>query len=399
LSVTNKPATREPLMNCLRRVNMTDDPRTSATLPGWAYTDLSVFEREKTDIFYKSWQYAGWIGEIANPGDFVTSRLIDQNVIILRAEDGSLRGFHNACRHRGHHLLQGRGRAKTIVCPYHAWTYGLDGTLRSARGLEMSEDFDISCWSLKPIRVDLLAEKLIFFNLDMSAPPLAEMAADLEAELRGEIDDFDRMLPVARPAPEDGRVPTQGPAIAANWKVVIDNCLECYHCRPVHPGFRQLIDLDDIKVRSHSHWATMKGHPRDSSVIPDTARNKTYRFWWLWPNTFIEMAPGGAHGFTVGVQMPLDIARTEPGRSDRYGIPGAPLFEPRGYGDLNLVPEDREAIEAVQRNIASLGYGEGRFSYDPNHGETSEEAVHRFQWLVATSLRLCESPEFGKERD
>lgn len=98
------------------------------------------------------------------------------------------------------------------------------------------------------------------------------------------------------------------------------------------------------------------------------------------------MMPGGAHGITVGSQHPVDVATTRQGANDRYGIPGAPLFEPRGYGDLNLLPEDRHAIESVQRGLASRGYIAGRFSSDPSGGETSEAAVHRFQWLVARSL-------------
>jgi len=95
-----------------------------------------------------------------------------------------------------------------------------------------------------------------------------------------------------------------------------------------------------------------------------------------------------AHGVTVGSQVPLDIATTGAGPSHRYGLPSLPLYVPRGYADLNLVAEDRATMEAVQRNIGSLGYGEGRFSYDPAHGETSEEAVHRFHWLVARTLGL-----------
>ena len=368
--------------------HMTDDPATSPTLPGWAYTDASIFEQEKTKIFHKSWQYAGWIGDLAAPGDYLTAQVLDQSVILLRGSDGDLHGFHNVCRHRGHRLMTGCGKVKSIVCPYHAWSYRLDGGLRSARGLETSAGFDAARLHLKPVNVDVLADKLVFFNLDPAARPLKEFAAGLEQELRSEIADFDGLGRVERPALADGRVLSAGTIINANWKIVIDNCLECYHCRPLHPAFRQLLDMDDFRVRAHDWWASLKGHPADPQVIPDTARNKTYRFWWLWPNTFFEMAPGGAHGFTIGSQLPINIARTGQGKSDRYGLPGAPLFEARGYGDLNLVPEDRDAMESVQTGIVSLGYGAGRFSIDANHGETSEEAVHRFQWLVAKALDL-----------
>jgi choline monooxygenase len=258
--------------------------------------------------------------------------------------------------------------------------------VHSARGLETSEGFDAARFHLTPVRVDVLADKLVFFNLDPDAAPLEQFTAGLEQEWRSEIPDFDQLVRVERPASTDGRLPTSGTIIKANWKIVVDNCLECYHCRPVHPAFRQLLAMDDFRVRSHDYWASLKGHLQNPNAVPDTARNKNYRFWWLWPNTFLEMAPGGAHGFTVGSQMPIDISRTTQGKNDRFGVPGGPLFEPRGYGDLNLVAEDRGAMESVQRGVASLGYGAGCFSFNANHGETSEEAVHRFQWLVAKPL-------------
>ncbi len=367
---------------------LTTDPETSPTLPGWAYTDPVLFEREKHEIFFKSWLYAGWIGDLREPGDYLTAEILGQKIAIVRGTDGTLRGFHNVCRHRAHHLLTGCGRASAIVCPYHAWTYGTDGRLRSARGLEQRPGFDPAQFTLRSIRVELLCGKLVFFNLDAEAPPLSQFSAGLEDELRTEIADFDGMERVERQPAGDGRIPPANAIIKANWKIVMDNCLECYHCRPVHPSFRQLMHMEQFKVRAHDYWATLKGEPANPGLIPASARNKTYRFWWLWPNTFIEMMPGGAHGFTIGSQVPIDIAQTGTARTDRFGLPGEPLFEPRGYGDLNLAPEDREAMEAVQNNIESLCYGQGRFSYDPEHGETSEEAVHRFQWLVASALGL-----------
>src|SRR6202020_2757634 len=102
------------------------DPSHSHSLPGWAYLHPALLEREKEEIFYKTWQYAGWIGDLKEPGDYITKDLLDQSVIILKGANGQLQGFHNVCQHRGHQLLTGKGNVASIACPYHAWTYGLD---------------------------------------------------------------------------------------------------------------------------------------------------------------------------------------------------------------------------------------------------------------------------------
>src|SRR5689334_9465269 len=117
-------------MSGLPHLSIDADPASARGLPAWAYTDPRVLEIEKRAIFHKAWLYAGWIGDLAKPGDYLTARVIDQEVIVLRGEDGALHGFHNTCQHRGSPLLVGRGRCDgRIVCPYHAWTYRLDGTL------------------------------------------------------------------------------------------------------------------------------------------------------------------------------------------------------------------------------------------------------------------------------
>ena len=195
-----------------------DDPARSTTLPGRLYVDPDTLARERTAIFLRTWNYAGASSELAQPGDYVTARLLDQNVIVMRGRDGELRGFHNVCQHRAHELLEGRGNARTIVCPYHAWSYTDDGKLLSARGLEKQPDFEAARFCLKRVAVEVLADAFVFFNLDPLSKPLSVLAGDLDADLRA-------MLPAlpgyrARPFGEPKR-------IAANWKVVVDNFLEC----------------------------------------------------------------------------------------------------------------------------------------------------------------------------
>jgi phenylpropionate dioxygenase-like ring-hydroxylating dioxygenase large terminal subunit len=368
---------REPL-------HVDPDPRRARALPAWAYTGAAHFEREVAVIFHRSWQYVGPVTQLARSGDYATVAIARQSVLVVRGEDGVLRGFHNVCRHRGHPLLEGRGCVGRVVCPYHAWSYGLDGRLRTARGAEGSPA--LADVALAPVRVEVLAGKFVFCNLDPEAPPLASIAGGLVDELRAEIPDFDTLAPVERAPPPEGRIAPPGPLIRANWKVVVDNCLECNHCRPIHPAFVRLIDMKGFRTAAHAHWASLKGELAEPSTVPATARNRSYRFWWLWPSTYFEMAPGGAHGVTVGSTQPVDVETSTPGRSDRYGLADAPLFEPRGYGDLNLVPEDYAAMEAVQRGLHSQGYVRGHYNIDPAQGETNEATVHRFHQLVVEAL-------------
>jgi carnitine monooxygenase subunit len=358
------------------------DPGRSYTLPSRLYTDPAVYAWEQQAIFARSWTYAGHLGALAEPGCYVTCNVADQNILVIRGKDGALRGFYNVCQHRAHELLKGGGRAKVITCPYHAWSYQADGALRTARGAEKLEGFDAAQFCLKTVRVEAFAGKFVFFNLDRDALPLAEQAGDLAAELAAEIVDFAALEPVALAAPS---------TIRCNWKVAVDNYLECYHCGPAHPAFTDLIAMDDYRTVIHGIWSTQKGglgRPRNMAYpVGETATSRRGMFWWLWPTTVFNVLPG-APSLNVSTFMPGALDRT-----DRWGqnfaVPGAGVDEARAaYGRTVLGPEDVGLCESVQRGLASRGYGAGRFNHDPAGGEMTEEGVHHFHRLVAEALSL-----------
>src|SRR5262245_47516101 len=130
------------------------DPEHSYTLPAAYYTDPGVFEREKECIFFRSWNFACHQSQVREPGRYVACAIADQNIAVLRGHDGQLRAFYNVCSHRAHELLTGCGKAKLITCPYHAWTYQLDGRLRTAAGQKKVDDFEAQDFALKPVRVE-----------------------------------------------------------------------------------------------------------------------------------------------------------------------------------------------------------------------------------------------------
>lgn len=373
----------QPIPLFERRAEIHPDPGHSFTLPGWAYTDEALFEREREAIFYRSWQYAGALADLKEPGDYITASILDQDVFIIRDKEGALNGFYNVCRHRAHGLLTGRGRAKVVTCPYHAWSYRPDGTLRSARGAEKTPGFDMACFALKPVRVEVFADHFVFFNLDPDAVPLSEQAGDLAAELRSEIPGFETFEPIA-----DEWMPFE---INANWKVAVDNFLECYHCRPAHPAFADLVDMESYKIAFGQLWSSQKGeiHRYENRAyrVERDAEVQRARFWWLWPGITFNSMPGDT---TLGVycMLPLGAGRSRMG-GRLYGRPGTIPNEARNhYANTVLGPEDNLICESVQRGLHSRGYDRGRFIHDPEGGETNEAAVHHFHRLVAESLGL-----------
>ena len=206
------------------------------TLPGRYYTDPAVFEREKRNIFSRQWQYVCRAEDVPSPGRFVRARVADENVIVVRGRDQELRAFLNVCRHRGSTLcLTDSGDVgRSIRCPYHSWTYRLDGSLMSAPNWRSMAAADKADLGLHPVH---LAEwhGMVWLNLAGHPAPLEEQVwPQLDYRLGGDRARFDRYglasLVVGR------RIDY---TVAANWKIIQENFQECYHCSTIHP---ELVD-------------------------------------------------------------------------------------------------------------------------------------------------------------
>ena len=364
---------------------ITKDPARSYTLPGWAYTEPDVYAREKEAIFYRGWHYAGPLAALKKPGDYLTAGVADQEIFVIRGHDGELRGFYNVCQHRGHELLKGRGNVKVVItCPYHAWAYDPNGALRTARGSEKVPGFDRAEFGLKAVRIETFADHFVFFNLDLDARPLGDQAGDLADELRAHIAGFDRLTPVLE----------RGGQIRCNWKVAVDNYLECYHCSPAHPAFADMLDMKGYRTVTKDVWSSQKGvlakADNKAYAVRRNAPEQRGLFWWLWPTTTFNVLPGSP-GMGVFNFMPAAPDRTRT-TGDRYTVPGEgdPDEDARrqAYGRDVLGPEDWGICESVQRGLASRGYGQGRFIADAEGTEMSENAVHHFHRLVAEAIQL-----------
>ena len=194
--------------------------------------DYQALERER--VWMKVWQIAGRADELPNPGDWKTYNIFDQSFVIVRGKDGDLRGFVNACRHRGNVLCdKAKGHSGRFTCPYHLWTYGLDGSLLAVARPDLVGEIDKGAHSLVEVPVDTFAG-FIFINPDKDAAPLGEFLGE-EVVQRLAAYKLDEMVPVGM----DVREPLE-----CNWKVVIDAFSEGYHIIGVHPELLSVIDLE-----------------------------------------------------------------------------------------------------------------------------------------------------------
>lgn len=186
------------------------------------YLSPSIFELDMNAIFDRHWIFVAVEPDVTEPGDYVTVDVGRQSVVVLRDDDGQLRAFHNVCRHRGARLCpQAQGAVGNLVCPYHQWTYRLNGNLAYAE--HMGEAFDKSLYSLKPVRIESLAG-LIYICLDLDAP------ADFYT-LREQVEPY--LLPHKV---RDCKVAAQVDIVEnCNWKLTMENNRECYHCAANHP--------------------------------------------------------------------------------------------------------------------------------------------------------------------
>jgi Rieske 2Fe-2S family protein len=216
-------------------VDMLERHPINFSLPQKFYKDADVFQVEMENIFNKEWLFVGITGEIPEKGNFITLNVGDNPITVIRDQNGEVRAFYNVCRHRGSKLcLVKQGKAPKLVCPYHQWTYELDGHLLFA-GTEMGDDFDKSDYGLHNVNCRV-AGGYIFISL-----------SDSPTNIDGFFDDLTHYL---EPYDLDNcKVATESTLIEdANWKLVIENNRECYHCNGSHPELlNTLLEWDDTE--------------------------------------------------------------------------------------------------------------------------------------------------------
>jgi choline monooxygenase len=356
------------------------DAAASMSLHADAYVDPGWYEVDQRAIIARTWQWWCHMERLREPGQYVAGEVAGMPIVALRNGDGELRAFYNACRHRAHELVSGAGSIRNLVCPYHAWTYDLSGHLLSARHTRDLVDFDPSTICLMPVQIVEFGG-FVFVNLDADAPNLGDQAGDLAGELAQWAPDVAE-LTLAQRLTYD---------VASNWKNVVDNFLECYHCHVAHKDFVSLVDMDTYKVTTHGIYSS---HMARAGTTANTAYDVAgatvtdHAVWWLWPNTCLLRYPGRGNLMVLRV-IPAGPQRTletldvflespEPDATERDTI---------RYLDEVLQVEDIALVESVQRGMRTPAFEQGRLVVDRAGSGLSEHALHHFHGLVLDAYR------------
>jgi Rieske 2Fe-2S family protein len=359
-----------------------DPATTGCMLPAAAYLDDRVLAWERSNLFAGAWVCAGRSGALDTAGARAAVAVADDQLVLVRGADGVLRGFFNACRHRAHELMP-CGTAddqSSIQCPYHGWRYGLDGALLSTPHFEAPPDFDRGRHGLTPVAVE---EWHGWAMVDVSgrAPPLHRFVDGLEA----------RIAPY-----EPARLTVGGThdyEVAANWKLIVENYHECFHCPRIHPELCAVSPASSGEnhdghdgmwiggwqdLRRHADTMSLTGASDGTTLrgIDDLARRRIDYIGVL-PNLLISLHPDY-----------VLTHRLEPIAAGRTAVECQWLFDPDAAGRHDFDPsyaidfwditnrQDWAACEAVQRGVGSRGYRPGPFGAD-------EDAVAAFTRLIA----------------
>jgi choline monooxygenase len=364
------------------------DPERSATLPASYYFDPVVFAHEREAIFYKSWQFVGYAADLPTAGSYIAAAILDQPLFVVRGKDERVRGFYNACMHRGHTLVEGRGAKTIITCPFHAWSYDTTGALKAAGNAENVAGFKLSDFNLTEVRCETWAN-MVFVNLDPDATPMRAMYGKLEREFRDAVPNFDRLVFGRRDQYD----------LKCNWKFVFDG-LECYHCPHIHP---QAMGTDQAFMTTtwdtyEYDWYSTHIVRTDRDVLKNHRERLPYPInegddviddyvWYMWPN-YIFLAHPGPANFHVTHAMPTG-PETVHRNVDHFFVADPPsainVAQMNMHRDV-IVPQDRAAMEKQQLGVHARGYRQGRLMVDKERSWRSEHGVHHFDKMVWEAL-------------
>jgi choline monooxygenase len=346
---------------------------TSTTTLPWAwYVDPAVLELERRRVFRRSWQYVGHVGMLAADGGYFPSEVAGVPIVVTRESDDAIRALVNVCRHRGSVVCHAAGAGRTLRCPYHAWTYGLDGGLRSAPRADREAAFDPAVHGLAELPVGRWGP-FLFAAADARVPPFEDWIGVVATRV-DEVLDIDSLRFLHR---------WEG-SYRANWKVCVENFLECYHCRVAHPGFSKLIDTgpDDYGLFPEPHGSSQNGPVRQEWTGPLDPTGPVCRgqFHVLHPNTAINIMPGHPN-LSIGPVIPVT-----PDETYRYldYFVGPDVDEDWVAAmvafDEQVGAEDRLLVESVQRGMAAGGHDHGTLFLD------SEQLIAHFASYLNAQL-------------
>jgi Rieske 2Fe-2S family protein len=353
----------------------------ASTLPPRVYHDPDVFAFEVESWFTHAWLFVGRAEDAPEHGSYFLTTAAGENVVVVRGDDGRLRAFYNVCRHRGATILEEpAGRLVRFQCPYHAWIYDLQGRLRPPRHTDTLEEFACEDFGLFPVRCETWAG-CIFLNLDAQAPPLSDHL--------GQFPEHFARFPLA----ELRRAKRMEYDVRANWKALMENYAECYHCPGVHPLLNHLTPYNlGGYLPGRGEWAgswmeltgdyetlSTDGFRHGRQPLPGATEDDLRRVYyaWIWPNLLFSLHPDYLMTHQV---WPVDAERSTVVcelyfHPDTMSQPGFDASGPADFWDLTN-RQDWHVCELQQQGTKARVYTSGRYS-------AIERMVHAFDAKVA----------------
>ena len=331
------------------------------------FRDNEIYARVKKNIYFKTWQMACHSSQVKNPGDYFSFSIFDQDIFVLRGSDNSLRAFYNVCQHRGHKLVDGQGSKRSIVCPYHAWTYDLTGQLKRAPNSEKVTGFDVSSICVPQVKLEEFLG-FVFVNMDKDCASMDECYPGVREAVIELCVDIESKQFVHEHTADEG----------CNWLIAVENYNECYHCKMVHREFAKgVIDPESYRIAPFGDGKvlrhTSKG-PKNDKAWMDSG-GSDYGSFFLWPSASIQIYPGGIVNTYHWRPLAVDDTRVHRGwfSNDSEVDPG--LKKVIDLDRDTTFAEDLVLVKNVQRGINSIGYTPGPLIIDPDGSIDSELSI------------------------
>jgi choline monooxygenase len=343
------------------------------TIPAEWYADPRMDELERRAVFGRTWQLMGRAEHVAEPGQYITAEVAGEPIVVVRGQDGVLRGFFNVCRHHAAAVVTDTaGKAAQFRCPYHGWTYSTEGALKGMPEFDGVCNFDRAQNGLVPVAVETW-EKFVFVNLDPAARPLANFLGRLAA----------RVAPLRLDTLHFFERRTY--ELRCNWKVYVDNFLDGgYHVPHLHKGLNSVLEYVNYTIENQDRFclqaSPLKASSEDAAAAA-TRRGEMAYYFWQYPNLMLNWYEGY---LDTNLVLPLGIDRClvifdfyfSRAQTDDYNRQSISVSD-------RVQAEDVDICEAVQRGLHSRAYRAGRLSVRREAGE------HLFHRLLHADLKAA----------
>jgi choline monooxygenase len=368
------PPMEQTLKDILASYNDSAPLAEAHTIPASWYTDLRVAELEKQNVFARTWQAIARTDQLSVNGQYVTANLAGEPIVVVRGSDGKLHAFFNVCRHHAMIVMnEPCGHAQHMRCPYHGWTYSLEGELRGMTEFEGVRDFDRAQNGLVPVRVEIW-ENFVFVNLDPHAASLPDFLGAL--------------VGLARPLGFANLkfVERRSYTLDCNWKVYVDNFLDGgYHVPHMHKGLNSVLDYKNYTIENVDRCCVQSSPvavDTDSEASAAATRKGDRAFYfWQYPNFMLNWYEGY---LDTNFVIPLAVDRCEVIFDFYFGDTDAskmPYIQESIEVSERVQQEDIVICAGVQRGLGSRAYQAGRLSVRREAGE------HLFHLLLAADLK------------